>query len=238
MVQWGNGVKISSPQAGQLARLVMDPCTRHKLSPVSLEALALVGLFRVWAQPSTVNGSPKLPLSHVTPCRWKSSVHFQPACTPALFRPTFNAPVKIYSYGAALGLTYKMPRGFMLSASYNYDNFTYDESGAPEGFQPAFNLSDHKWQASLSNQGIVKNLGFDISYRWNAEVDYFSSYAVGTIAAYGVLNANINYKVPAMKSIFKAGGQNLLREKYHTNPGGPSIGWQFYFGWTFDMNIM
>ncbi|MCP4124494.1 MAG: TonB-dependent receptor, partial [Bacteroidetes bacterium] len=157
--------------------------------------------------------------------------------TPALFRPTFNAPVKIYSYGAALGLSYKMPRGFMLSASYNYDNFTYDEEAAPDDFRPAFNLADHKWQASLSNQGIVKNFGFDISYRWSAGVDYFSSYAVDRIDAYGVLNANVNYKVPVMKSIFKAGGQNLLREKYYTNPGGPSIGWQYYFAWTFDMNI-
>lgn len=157
--------------------------------------------------------------------------------TPALFRPTFNAPVKIYSWGVGTGLTYKMPKGFTLNVSYNYDNFSYDESGAPEGFDPQFNLSPHKWQAALQNRNVIKNLGFDIAYRWNSKVDYVSSYAADEIDRYGVLNASVSYKVPVMKSIFKAGGQNLTRKEYYTNPGGPPIGWQFYVGWLFDMNI-
>jgi outer membrane cobalamin receptor len=157
--------------------------------------------------------------------------------TPARFRPTFNAPVKIYSWGAGLGLTYKMPKGFTLMVSYNYDDMTFDDEEAPDGFNPAFNLSPHKWQASLQNRGVVDNFGFDISYRWNSEVDYISSYAVDVIDPYGVLNASASYTVPKMKSIFKVGGQNILREKYRTNPGGPYIGWQFFAAWTFDMNI-
>ena len=157
--------------------------------------------------------------------------------TPAVFRPTINAPVKIKSYGTAMGISYKIPKGFRLNASYNYDNYFFTEEDAPTGFSPSYNLAPHKWQASLSNRGLVKNMGFDISYRWNSKHLYESSFAVADMPAYGVLNAQVNYKVAKMKSIFKVGGQNLLREKYNTNPGGPNIGWQFYFGWTFDQLI-
>ena len=40
--------------------------------------------------------------------------------SPAQFRPSYNAPVKIKSYGGGLGVTYKMPKGFRFRASYSF----------------------------------------------------------------------------------------------------------------------
>ncbi len=157
-----------------------------------------------------------------------------PNTTVSKFRPTFNAPGKIYSFGTAIGLAYKLPKGFRLTGSYNFDDFTYDQAEFSEDFTPQFNLANHKWQISLSNQGIVKNFGFDISYRWSSDTYYESSFAVATIPHYGVLNAQVSYKIPKIKTIVKAGGQNLTRKEYQTNPGGPTIGWQYYVGFTFD----
>ncbi|MEZ5008593.1 MAG: hypothetical protein R2753_10640 [Chitinophagales bacterium] len=156
------------------------------------------------------------------------------ATSAALFRPTLNAPGKIKSFGGGLGLAYKLPKGFRITASYNYDDFTYNKAEFSEDFSPQFNLGKHKWQASLSNQDIVKGFGFDLSYRWTSDTYYESSFAVATIPHYGVLNGQISYKIPRIKTIMKVGGQNLLRKEYQTNPGGPTIGWQYYVGFTFD----
>ncbi len=152
------------------------------------------------------------------------------------FRPSFNAPVKIKSYGIGVGTSYKLPRNFRINASYNFDNFFFDEDEAPEGFSPQFNTPKHKWQASFNSTGIKRheNFGFDISYRWNAETFYESSFAVGTLPSYGVLNGQVSYKIPKAMSTVKLGGQNILRKEYRTNPGGPFIGSLWYVGWTFD----
>jgi outer membrane receptor protein involved in Fe transport len=154
--------------------------------------------------------------------------------TVSRFRPTLNAPGKIKSYGTALGIAYKLPKGFRILASYNYDNFFYNKAEFNEDFEPQFNLALHKWQIGLSNQNIVKGFGFDIQYRWSSETDYQSSYANALIPAYGVLNAQVSYQIPKIKTTVKLGGQNLLRTEYQTNPGGPTIGWQYYVGFTFD----
>ena len=152
----------------------------------------------------------------------------------AVFRPTFNAPGKIKSFGTALGLAYKLPKGFRITASYNYDDFKLDEADFDDDFTPQFNLAQHKWQAALSNQNLVKGFGFNITYRWNSMNHYESSFAITDLPAYGVLGGQVSYKIPKIKTIVKVGGQNLLRTEYQTNPGGPTIGWQYYVGFTFD----
>lgn len=154
--------------------------------------------------------------------------------TVSRFRPSFNAPGKIRSFGTGIGFAYKLPRGFRFTGSYNYDDFSFNEDEFSDDFTPQFNLSKHKWQIGLSNTGIIKNFGFDIAYRWNSENYYESSFAIATLPSFGVLNAQVNYRIPKIKTIIKVGGQNLLRKAYQTNPGGPIIGWQYYVGVTFD----
>jgi iron complex outermembrane receptor protein len=157
-----------------------------------------------------------------------------PNTTVSRFRPTLNATGKIKSYGTAVGLAYKLPKGFRLTGSYNYDNFFFNEEEFNEDFEPQFNLALHKWQIGLSNQNIVKGFGFDIQYRWSSETDYQSSYGNALIPQYGVMNAQVSYQIPKIKTTVKVGGQNLFRTEYQTNPGGPIIGWQYYVGFTFD----
>jgi len=47
-----------------------------------------------------------------------------------------------------------------------------------------------------------------------------------------VLDAQINYKVPSLKSVFKVGGTNLLGDEYFTAFGTGFIGAMYYVSWT------
>ena len=49
-----------------------------------------------------------------------------------------------------------------------------------------------------------------------------------------VADAQVNYFVPKMKSIFKVGGTNLGGKEYQSAVGAPFIGSQFYVSWVFN----
>jgi len=46
------------------------------------------------------------------------------------------------------------------------------------------------------------------------------------------LDAQINYTVPSIKSVFKAGASNILGEEYFTAIGTGNIGSIYYLSWT------
>ena len=47
-----------------------------------------------------------------------------------------------------------------------------------------------------------------------------------------VVDAQINYSVPKIKSVFKLGGANLSGQEYLSAPGVGAIGSQYYLSWT------
>ena len=51
---------------------------------------------------------------------------------------------------------------------------------------------------------------------------------------FGVFDAQVNYKISALKTIVKLGGTNLLGGDYRTNLGAPFVGKQYYISLTFD----
>ena len=54
------------------------------------------------------------------------------------------------------------------------------------------------------------------------------------MAAYGVLNAQVNYRLSSIKTIIKMGGTNLGGKDYRTNFGAPYVGQIYYLSLVFD----
>ena len=50
--------------------------------------------------------------------------------------------------------------------------------------------------------------------------------------AYTVVDAQINYGVPSIKSTFKAGASNLFADEYFTAVGSGDIGAIYFLSWT------
>lgn len=138
-----------------------------------------------------------------------------------------NTDVEIKSLGFGVGLSRKIYKDFELSANYNYAEFDFDQEKDPS-FEAGFNTPKHRVKASIGNEKLFKNFGFNISGRWNTGYLYQSSFADGMISEATVFDAQINYSIPFLKSVLKVGASNLGGKEYRQILGAGAIGSQYF----------
>jgi hypothetical protein len=138
-----------------------------------------------------------------------------------------NTDVKINSLGFGLGLTYKLPKNFEVGANYNYAQFDFDQAKDPS-FEAGFNTPKHRVKASIGNEKLFKNFGFNLSGRWNTSYLWQSTFADGMIDAATVIDAQINYSLPKLKSVLKLGATNIGGKEYQQVLGAGLIGQQYF----------
>ena len=138
-----------------------------------------------------------------------------------------NTDIKINSLGFGLGLSYKLPKNFEIGANYNYAQFDFDQA-KDQSFEAGFNTPKHRVKASFGNEKLFKNFGFNISGRWNQEYLWQSTFADGMIDAATVVDAQINYSLPKLKSVLKLGATNLGGKEYQQVLGAGLIGQQYF----------
>lgn len=138
-----------------------------------------------------------------------------------------NSKAEVTSLGFGIGLSKKVYKEFELSANYNYAEFTFDQAKDPS-FIPSFNTPKHRVKASLGNQKLFKNFGFNTNVRWNTEYLWQSSFADGMVPENVVFDAQINYAIPKLKSVLKVGATNLFGKDYIQVIGAGAIGQQWF----------
>ncbi len=142
-----------------------------------------------------------------------------------------NSDETVNSYGAAIQVSAKVFDGFDLSANYTYSKLDFDVKQNPD-FRTNFNTPEHKVKASFGKTELFKNFGFNVSWRWSDNYFWEASFGDGDVPSFNVLDAQINFRVPSLKSTFKAGATNLLQDEYFTAFGTGFIGSQYYVSWT------
>ncbi|MBL7857056.1 MAG: TonB-dependent receptor [Cyclobacteriaceae bacterium] len=150
-----------------------------------------------------------------------------------IYSPYTNSPEDVTSYGLGIGINYKFFKEFILNGSYNYATFD-DNTDENSAFRAGFNTPNNKIIVGISNAKLAKNLGFNINFRWQEEFLWQSDFGEAMIPEYGVLDAQVSYMIPSMKTIVKLGGTNLGGGDYRTNFGGPFVGQMYYLSLTFD----
>ncbi len=145
-----------------------------------------------------------------------------------VFQAYTNADSGVQSYGASIAVTAKVLNGFDLSGNYTFADFEQDDTE----FRAGFNTPKHKFKASFGHTELVKNFGFNLSYRWSDSYFWQSSFGDGNIPSISVFDAQLNYTVPKIKSMFKVGAANLSGDEYYTAYGTGHIGTQLYVSWT------
>ncbi|HLZ88656.1 MAG TPA: TonB-dependent receptor, partial [Puia sp.] len=144
-----------------------------------------------------------------------------------------NSTNKVKTVGAGLSLEYKLPNGFVASGNYAYNNI----SGNDNSQQTDFNTPKNKFNLSFANYTIAKYYGFNVTYRWQQEYVYQSSFITGVTPAFGTLDAQISMKIPHMtSSVIKIGATNLLNKYYMDAIGNANIGGLYYI--SFGYNIL
>ncbi len=143
-----------------------------------------------------------------------------------------NSTNKINTVGVGLGLDYTLPKGFIASGNFAYNNI----SNADNSLQTDFNTPRVKFNLSIANYKIAKYYGFNLTYRWQQSYLYQSSFITGNTPAFGTLDAQISMKLPDMpRRIIKIGASNLLNKYYSDAIGNPAIGGLYYV--SFGYNI-
>lgn len=139
-----------------------------------------------------------------------------------------NAESQVRSYGAAIATNLRLFGNYDLGMNYTFADFELDD---PD-FRPSFNTPKHKFKASFGNTELFNNFGFNVSYRWSDSYFWQATFGDGIIPSYSVFDAQVNYRIPSLKSTIKAGAANLGGDEYFTAIGTGRIGSQYYISWT------
>jgi outer membrane cobalamin receptor len=142
-----------------------------------------------------------------------------------------NSEADVKSYGGSIGIDLKVLGGFDLGGSYTYTKQDFDQAAFPD-FLTSFNTPEHKTKLSFGKTELFKNFGFNAAWRWSDNYYWQATFGNGDIPAYSVLDAQLNYTVPSLKSQFKVGASNLLGDEYFTAIGVGNIGSIYYVSWT------
>ncbi|MFD2822688.1 TonB-dependent receptor [Lacinutrix iliipiscaria] len=142
-----------------------------------------------------------------------------------------NTDASVNSYGAAIAVSTKVLGNFDLAMNYTFAKLDFDTSQDPD-FRTGFNTPEHKVKASFGNTELFKNFGFNLAWKWSDSYLWEASFGDGDVPAYHTIDAQINYRIPSLKSTFKVGAANLLGDEYFTAFGSGFIGSQYYVSWT------
>lgn len=162
-------------------------------------------------------------------------------------RNVYSMPVNrtevIRSWGWALGADYKLPKNYSIGGNVSYNTLSNLDELAESGFQPSFNTPEYRYVINFANREVAKNLGFAVSYRWQGEFAWQSSFVAPTVStqqlsvmpAFGTFDAQLSYKLKSLKSIIKVGGTNLFNSTgYRQAWGNPTVGTMYFVSLTFD----
>ncbi|WP_299105937.1 TonB-dependent receptor [uncultured Winogradskyella sp.] len=142
-----------------------------------------------------------------------------------------NSDVDVNSYGASIGLSTKILSDFDLGGSYTFTKQDFDQAANPN-FETYFNTPEHKFKAHFGNTELFKNFGFNVAYKFSDDYFWEATFGDGIVPEFHTFDAQINYKIPSLKSIIKIGGTNIGGKEYFTIFGSGYIGSMYYASWT------
>ena len=158
---------------------------------------------------------------------------FLEANKPLSYSISTNSDGDVTTKGWGLSLDYLLPRNFSVSGSI----FSDEIGEVAPGVVPYFNSPKIRANVALNNSGFLFNnrLGFSANMHYQDGFIYESTFAVGKISSYQTIDAVLTFKVPAYRSLVKAGGTNILNRYYKTAYGSPQIGGLYYVSFAYNV---
>jgi outer membrane receptor protein involved in Fe transport len=142
------------------------------------------------------------------------------------YRVYTNAKNIYNSYGSSLGLTYNFYKKYTLVGNINYNALSRNPQ--PDIFLTGFNTPKFVANLSFGNREVIRNLGFNVVWRWQDALYWESTLANGSVSAYHTIDAQATVSLPALKSRIKIGATNILNHRYIQFAAGPTIGGLYY----------
>ncbi len=159
--------------------------------------------------------------------------------TPTKYRVYANSTNTFFGYGSAIRLSYNFYKKYSVSANLNYNAFEAknktDIFGAKSNTFTGFNTPKYAVNVQFGNREIVKNVGFNIVWKWQDAYDWNSPLANGRVPAFQTVDAQVSYKFEKAGASLKVGGTNILNNRYIQYAAGPTIGALYYTSVIYDI---
>jgi hypothetical protein len=142
-----------------------------------------------------------------------------------------NVDQAVEAWGWGIGLEYLLPAKFTL-----YGNVYSDElKNVPAGFVTFFNAPKYRFNVGLRNENIYKNVGMNVVVKWQDNNFYEGTFVTGTLPSFAWVDAQVTYRPPGTKSVFRVGGTNLGNKYYRTGFGSPAVGGLYYVSYGYNI---
>lgn len=148
------------------------------------------------------------------------------------YRVFTNAKNAYRNYGASLGITYNFYRKYTVAGNVSHNNIRANATN--DVFVTGFNTPTWNVNLSFGNREITKNLGFNLVWKWQNAFVWESPLANGRVPSYNVVDAQLTWRAPALKSTLKIGASNMFNTRYIQYAAGPTIGGLYYAAVTVD----
>lgn len=150
-----------------------------------------------------------------------------------------NAPDRVSTDGASAGLTALLNRNYRVEANGTWAQFNI--LNADPNNIPAFNTPRFKSNVLLSNDRLTDRVGFSVAWHWQEAFDWYSTFnenRPGRVPAYSLVDAQVSYRMPVLKTILKVGGSNLFNNYVVQAYGSAAVGGLYYVSLTFDQGML
>ncbi len=144
---------------------------------------------------------------------------------------TVNAERDVQARGWGLSVNYQVGKGYEVNANVSSDKLFK----VPDNIVTFFNTPELRFNVGVSNSNLGKHWGFNVLYRWQDEVFWEGTFGTGTVPSFGTVDAQVSYKVPSIRSIWKLGASNLLNNYYQSAFGNPQVGGLYYVSFAYNV---
>lgn len=152
-----------------------------------------------------------------------------------LFQLYTNAADKVSIQGVSAGLTYSLPKNYKIGANATWIDFNIGD--ADQNNVPAFNTPEWKTNLIFGNARLTDKIGFNVAWHWQSSFDWYGTFtenAPGKVKSYNLLDAQVSYRIPSLKTIVKLGASNLTNQYIVQAYGSPAVGGLYYVSLNFD----
>ncbi|MET0637632.1 MAG: TonB-dependent receptor [Chitinophagaceae bacterium] len=142
-----------------------------------------------------------------------------------------NTSTKVKTYGWGVSADYQAIKSYFVYANLFSDVIR----DLPPGFISFFNAPKYRLNLGVRNENLYKGIGFNVVMKWQDDNYYEGTFVTGTLPSFFTFDAQISYRPPQSKSLWRVGGTNLGNNYYRSGFGSPAVGGLYYV--SFGYNI-
>jgi iron complex outermembrane receptor protein len=148
------------------------------------------------------------------------------------YRVYTNAKNVYNNFGSSAGLSYNFYKKYTISGNASFNKM--QSQSITDVFVTGFNTPQWSTNLSFGNREILKNIGFNLVYKWQQSFLWESPLVTGTVPEIHTFDAQVTIRVPQYNATIKAGGTDLFNRRYIQYAGGPTLGALYYASITLD----